>query len=280
MGSLIREYRQFPSGNTFKPSETVNNIADGTSITLNDPGPIFEAPPANSSFDYCIYSRVFWNANGNITTGSSLTVTVTGVTVATCWYQHGCSPGGDGTSITTYAFDANGNTEMSGTTPISSVNPSNLWVSGSNSVTPSNSGDITIDAKNAISGKNFTQWLLFGAGSVSSDDVIIPPKSGGFYVAIYKAPSGGTLVPGIFEDIFLERWPDLDIDWVVDPSPLDRYRLALIVSQLAARGEQTNPNLAGNAADARKQLARVRAELKRLEAQAADLEKQIASGKK
>lgn len=279
MGSLVREYRQFPTGNTFKPTETVNNIADGTSITLNDPGPIFEAPPPNSDFDYCVYSRVFWNVGGTITTGASVNVTIKGATTATCWYQHGCSPGGNGVAITTYAFDADANADMAGTTPISSVTPAELWTPGSNSVTPASSGSVTIDARDSISSRDFQQWLLFGAGVPSGgDDVVIPAGAGGFYVAFYKKKTGGGILPGLFEDILLERWPDLEIDWVVDPSPLDRFRIGLIMSQLAAKSATATGSRSPtemDAAEARKELTRVRTELKRLVELEASLQQKV-----
>ncbi len=280
MGSLIREYRLFPNGSTFKPTETFNNIADGTSVTLHDPGPIYEAPPAGSSADYCVYSRLFWNVAGTISTSASVNVKVQGTTIATCWYQHGCSPGGGGVAIVTFAFDVDANTEMAGTTPIGSVTPSSLWTSPSNSVTPATSGTVTIDAKDSINGKPFDKWLLFGAGSASSDDVVIPAKQGGFYIAFYKKPKGPGLDLGFLGDLFAEVVPGLDIDWVVDPSPLDRVRLALIASKLAAQSAAQQGAAGLDAGAARKELARVKSEIKGLEARAGALESQINKASK
>lgn len=275
MGSLVREYRVFPSGDTFKPTETINNIDEGTTITLHDPGPIYEAPPTDTDYDYCVYNRAFWNIAGTIKTGASVNATIKGVTTATCWYTYGCSPGFGENAITCYAFDVAANVNLAGTTPISSVVPAGLWTAPDNSVMPSTSGSITIDAKDAIGSTPFSKWLLFGTGTASGDDVVIPANGGGFYVAFYAKPKSSPFDFGKFDlDDVLKKWPDLEIDWVVDPSPLDRVRLMLIAAQLQAQGEAA-PTFAGGAGDARKELTRVRAELKRLETRAKQLEEAI-----
>lgn len=272
MGSLVREYRQFPSGSTFKPTETINNIADGTTITLHDPGPIYEAPPANSDYDYCVFNRAFWNVAGSIQTSGSVNVTVKGATTATCWYSYGCSPGGVEAAITCYAFDVDGNAEMAGDTPIGSVSPSGLWTDPDKSVMPSDKAPITIDAKNSINGKPFDKWLAFGAGATSGDDIVIPAGGGGFYVALYDQPDIDVGIHDIGD--ILQKWPDFEIDWVVDPSPLDKFRLMLLASQLAAHGGIEGKGPFGSA-EARKELSRVRSQLKQLEARARQLEDTI-----
>jgi hypothetical protein len=275
MGSLVKEYRVFPTGDTFKQTETVNNIAEGTSVTVSDNGPFYEAPPVDSGFDYCIYSRLFWNAAGKISSSQSVTATIKGVTVVTCWYQHGCSPGGIGTSISTYAFDVANNSAMAGVTPISSVTPAALWTSPSTSVTVPTSGTAVIDAKDSITGKNFTQWLVFGAGTLAADKITIPANSGGFYIAFYAAPKHsfdfGDLLGGLVEEV-----PGLDIDWVVDPSPIDRFRLALVAAQFAQRA--AGSPVAQGVATVRKELTRVKAEISRLESAEKELEKQVLTG--
>ena len=278
MGSLIREYRVFPSGNTFKSTETVNNIADGTSVTLFDAGPFYETPPPNSNYDYCVHTLLFWNVGGAISSGSSANVTIQGTTVVTGWYQYSCSPGGNGPSITTYAFDADANANMAGTTPIGSVTPSGLWTPGSNSVTPPTSGDVTIDAKNSIGASKFVRWLVFGAGTLSSDDVVIPANSGGFYVAIYEQKKARFEFERFFEELVKGG---LEIDWVVDPSPIDRFRLALIAAQVASGGGSPGANPTQlDAADARKELTRLKAEIKGLKAREKALEKRIDGSSK
>lgn len=276
MGSLVKEYRVFPTGDTFKSTETVNNITEGTTVTVADNGPFYEAPPVDSGLDYCIYSRLFWNAAGAIKSSQSVTVTIKGATVVTCWYQHGCSPGGVGTSISTYAFDVVANASMAGVTPISSVTPAALWTSPSTTVTVPASGNAVIDAKDSISSKDFKQWMVFGAGTVAADKLTIPAKSGGFYIAFYAAPKQA---PFDFGDLFgelVEQVPGLDIDWVVDPSPIDRFRLALVVAQLAQR--TAGGPVAQGVAGMRKELTRVRAEISRLESTEKSLEKQVLTG--
>lgn len=276
MGSLVKEYRVFPTGDTFKSTETVNNITEGTTVTVADNGPFYEAPPVDSGLDYCIYSRLFWNAAGAIKSSQSVTVTIKGATVVTCWYQHGCSPGGVGTSISTYAFDVVANASMAGVTPISSVTPAALWTSPSTTVTVPASGNAVIDAKDSISSKDFKQWMVFGAGTVAADKLTIPSKSGGFYIAFYAAPKQA---PFDFGDLFgelVEQVPGLDIDWVVDPSPIDRFRLALVMAQFAQR--TAGGPVAQGVAGMRKELTRVRAEISRLESTEKSLEKQVLTG--
>ena len=275
MGSLVKEYRVFPTGDTFKPTETVNNVAEGTSVTVSDNGPFYEAPPVDSGYDYCIYSRLFWNAAGKISSSQSVTATIKGVTVVTCWYQHGCSPGGTGTSISTYAFDVAANAAMAGITPISSVTPSSLWTSPSTTVTVPTSGNAVIDARDSISGKNFNEWLVFGAGSVAADKLTIPSKSGGFYIAFYAAPKSSFNFGDLFGDL-VEQVPGLDIDWVVDPSPIDAFRLALVAAQFAQKSSAAN--VSQGVAGMRKELTRVRAEISRLESTEKALEKKVLTG--
>ncbi len=285
MGSLVKEYRVFPTGATFKPTETINNVADGTVVSIQDNGPYYETPPANTEYDYCIYSRLFWNAAGAISTSQSVSVTVKGTTVVTGWYSHGCSPGGDGTSITTYAFDVDANVELSGTSPIGSVVPSSLWTTGSSSVTPASSGSVTIDAKDSIGARDFVKWLVFGAGSLSSDDVIIPAKQGGFYVAFYKKPKSPGIDVGILKHLFdLAEVGILDVS-PVDPGPEDLFRLALVAAQLQAKlaGAPVVAGasvVAGGTADARQSLARVKSEIKRLQAEEQALSKKISGSTK
>ncbi len=274
MGSLIKEYRVFPTGDTFKATETINNIADGTSVTVNDPGPFYEAPPANSGLDYCVYTRLFWNAAGAIGSAASVNVTVKGSTTVTCWYQHGCSPGGGGTTITTYAFDVDANAVMAGVTPIGSVTPGGLWNSPSTTVTVSNSATIAIDAKDSIGAEPFTKWMVFGSGSPSGDDVVIPPGGGGFYIAFYQVPKPGGFTFD-WSDLldWMEKVPDFDFDEVVDPSPLDKLRLALLAAKLSKAG--TPIAGAKGVASTRQELTRVRAELKRLAAREKSLTSQV-----
>jgi hypothetical protein len=274
MGSLVKEYRVFPTGETFKPTETVNNITNGTSVTISDPGPFYEAPPEESEYDYCLYSRVFWNAAGSIKSGGSVNVTIQGNTVVTCWYQHGCSPGGGGNAITTFAFDVAQNSVMAGVTPIGSVTPGGLWTSPATSVTPSNQ-IITIDAKDTIGSIPFSKWMAFGSGSPAGDDVIIPAGGGGFYIAFYMVPKNdgpGYQLGDLLE--WFEKIPDFDFDEVVDPSPLDKLRFAVLMAKMA---QSTSPAMAGgqDSAAARQALARVRSELKRLEAREKALSAQV-----
>jgi hypothetical protein len=276
MGSLVKEYRVFPTGDTFKPTETVNNIQNGTSVTVNDPGPFYEAPPQGSEADFCVYTRVFWNAGGEIKSGSSVNVTVQGNTVVTCWYQHGCSPGGGGNAITTFAFDVAQNQVLNGVTPIGSVTPASQWTPPSTSVTPSNQ-TITIDAKDTLSSTPFSKWMAFGSGAPTGDDMVIPPNGGGFYIAFYQVPKGGGgkwELGDIFDELF-ENVPDFDFDEVVDPSPLDKLRLAILVAKLNQQKAATPAASAGDSGQLQAQLARIRAELKRLEAREKSLSQQV-----
>lgn len=276
MGSLVKEYRVFPTGDTFKPTETVNNISNGTSVTVNDPGPFYEAPPQGSEADFCVYTRVFWNAAGSIKSGSSVNVTIKDNTVVTCWYQHGCSPGGIGVSISTYAFDVAANAVMNGVTPIGSVTPASQWTSPSTTVTPSTNQTITIDAKDTLSSTPFSKWMAFGSGAPTGDDMVIPPNGGGFYIAFYQTPKsdGGKWGIGDILDMF-EELPSFDFDEVVDPSPLDRLRLAILVAKLSQQ-KATAPMAGGQeSAHAQQQLARIRAEMKRLEAREKSLSAQV-----
>ncbi len=279
MGSLVREYRHFPTGDTFKTTETVNNITDDTSVILSNTGPFYQMPPPGSDFDYCVYSLAFWNVGGKVSVAESVNVTIKGTTVVTGWYTHSCYPGGETTpTIRTYAFDADANADMSGTTPIEGVTPPESWTPGSNSVTPSTQDTITIDAKNSVDGKGFKRWLVFGAGTPSNDDVIIPPDGSGFYVAIYKEDEWTPKVILPFLVKWWERWqeelheseipggrPPGPTPW--DPVTTDIVRLKHVASLLSARGEllRTDPAVL-DAAEARKELTRVNAEIKRLEA--------------
>lgn len=280
MGTLVKEYRVFPTGATFRPTETINNVADGTGVAIADNGPYYEAPPAGSEFDYCTYGLVFWTVNGAAHTGPSVNVTVSGTTTVTGWYTHACHPGGGGTAIQTYAFSAAGNEVLTGVTPLAAVTPSALWTPGSTSVSVSEAGSVVLDAKAAIGGEGFDRWLAFGAGSIAADKVTIPELGGGFYVAFFKKAVSG-VVPGLLDhlkDVWpeLERIPDKFIDPVTDPSPVDLVRLGAILRELRAREAADPAKL--SSAEARRALTQVRAELKRLEGVEKDLQSRV--GKK
>ena len=276
MGSLVKEYRVFPTGETFKPTETVNNISNGTSVTVNDPGPFYEAPAQGSEADFCVYTRVFWNAAGEIKSGSSVNVTVQNNTVVTCWYQHGCSPGGGGNAIATFAFDVALNQVLTGVTPIGSVTPASQWTPPSTMVTPSSTQTITIDAKDTLSSTPFSKWMAFGSGAPTGDDMVIPPNGGGFYIAFYQTPKsdGGKWDLGDILDMF-EEVPSFDFDEVVDPSPLDKLRLAILVAKLQQQKATAPAAAAPDSGHVQQQLARIRAELKRLEAREKSLSAQV-----
>jgi hypothetical protein len=282
MGSLTIEHRRFPDGFQFRTSLFTPGIADGTVAPLQDVGPFFEAPPAGSPSTHCVYSLLFWESPGGITKNPMTTTPVTGDTKAIAWYQHACFPsgGGGGIGINTYAYSVGAHAVLTGTTPIQTVVPSGQWTGGS-SVTPSADSTVEIDALDVIGVEPFLQWLAFGAGGAANDLLSIPPNGGGFYIAFYQKK---IWTPPWFIDILeklveRERGPRLPPERG-DPSPIDLVRIGQLLRLGAPEesGPVTVDPSAMNPAEARAELARVRAEISRLEGLATALGSRV-SGK-
>lgn len=236
MPNIHRTNRQFPDGAQIGAIDENIPATAGSPTTFSTDLDFFLPNPGDPAHPLH-YRFLFWNVCGTI--GNDVhhgngTVPPSD-TVATAWYVP-VGTGDGGAAIVTYAFWVEHDSVVSDT-PIQSVNPAAAWAGGNNTVVSSTagSGARVITARNTvplITNANFDHWFPLGTGSAAAAVLTVAQGASTWALALYqhhdgggvRKPGGGgvTTVPGPIS--------------LVDPSPLDRSRLADILTKA-----QTHP---------------------------------------
>lgn len=190
----------------------------GAPTTKLHPGPHGEsanqqAPPTLASGTEIF---LFWNPPGGpVTTDKSITMTLFPGSEATAWYATD-GPG----EILTSAF-SDGENKLLPQTPIASVAPPSAW-SGGNSENVSNSTQVTITAKQSISGdpgETFEGWLQFGDGVVSGATLTVPAGKSCYAVASYRNHKVKIQTTNRSGLAYTRLLPGVAVDGAGDPQP-------------------------------------------------------------
>ena len=189
--TMVLSFKQFPSGDQVPDTLSANiPVVVGSSVTLTAPQQVFGSASSGPSFGF-----MFWNAGPAIQQSSSVTFIAPGGTFdATAWYIPEGGPGGpDGTpAVSTFAFSANQDKVLAGTTPIASVTPSGAWAGPPSTIvsTTTSTSPVAITAGSLIAGSGlFKTWLNFGSGSIAGKVLTVPTNGSSIAIAFYAIPS-------------------------------------------------------------------------------------------
>jgi hypothetical protein len=223
MPTLTVKYIQMPVNHNLPggfsailtPNQTIPLSAPDLAVT--NPAP----PPA-----FTQYHALFWNISGagnGLSLGTSATAHIQNEdVVATAWYYAvGGGPGPSG--VTVFTFSESQNLFLNDN-PIESVTATGYNAVANPMWVPTGAGDVQITPKAALGSEDFSQWLISGAATVLSGNVLHEHKGlSDWAIACYQT-SHHHIQPINPELLYLIEQIIIELPDPGDPATIDLYR--------------------------------------------------------